>query len=194
LLDAVSLFGWDRPAKFSKDAATRDVVLEIVGMIARTLQEFVRNHGIEMPTIYAEPGRALVASGQLLLLRVEAVKTRPRGNAVAVCDAGALSLSPLLLSETHAILVANKADYKRTARYDLLGNLPAPLDVVAIGRELPLLEKNDIVAVMDTGAYFTALGNNFAGPRPALVTVDDGTATLARRRESFEDMISRDAV
>jgi diaminopimelate decarboxylase len=47
---------------------------------------------------------------------------------------------------------------------------------------------------MDTGAYFTSLGNNFAGPRPAIVMVERGKEELIRRRETFEDLFSRDVI
>ena len=145
-----------------------------------------------MPAIYVEPGRALVASSQLLLMKVVLLKKRTNRTEVAVCDAGAMSLSPLLLGERHAVLIANKSEGGRTARYDLVGNLPAPLDLVAMKQDLPVLEAGDIIAVMDAGAYFTALGNNFAGPRPAIVMIEKGMPRLARRRETFEDVVSRD--
>lgn len=45
---------------------------------------------------------------------------------------------------------------------------------------------------MDVGGYFTSLGNNFAGPRPAIVSVEGGKPTLIRRRETYEDLIERD--
>ena len=192
LWEAIRFFGWGRPPR-QPDRYTQDTLLkEIAGALSATLHGFARRHGVGMPAIYVEPGRALVASSQLLLMKVVLLKKRTNRTEVAVCDAGAMSLSPLLLGERHAVLIANKSEGGRTARYDLVGNLPAPLDLVAMKQDLPVLEAGDIIAVMDAGAYFTALGNNFAGPRPAIVMIEKGMPRLARRRETFEDVVSRD--
>lgn len=192
LLEAACLFGFGRPPRQAAGQARNSLVGEVARVCSAALREFTRAHGIDMPTVYVEPGRALVSSSQLLLLRVVMIKKRVSGADVAVCDAGAMSLSPQLLSEPHAILVANKPAGGRTAKYDLMGNLPAPLDWIGLRQELPILEPGDILAVMDVGAYFTSLGNNFAGPRPAIAIIDKGVPRLARRREAFEDMVSRD--
>nr|MBA3765636.1 hypothetical protein [Acidobacteriota bacterium] len=135
----------------------------------------------------------LVASSSLLLLTVGGVVEREKGRAFALCDGGAMSLSPLLLSEHHAVLVANKNGNGPKKRYDIVGNLPTPLDVVSLGRELLALSVGDIIAVMDVGAYFTSLGNNFAGPRPAIVMIENGSTNIIRRRETCEDLVFRDA-
>ncbi len=193
LLEAIRFFGWGRPPKHPGEQSRDKLLKEIARACSTILHRFVREHGIAMPTIYVEPGRALVASSQLLLLKVVAMRRRKNGTHVAVCDAGALSLSPLMLSEHHCVFVSNKAEGGRTAKYDLVGNLPAPLDLVTLRRTLPVLEAGDIIAVLDAGAYFTSLGNNFAGPRPAIVMIEKHAARLARRREAFEDMVSRDA-
>jgi diaminopimelate decarboxylase len=192
LLDAIRFFGWGRPPHPPAGRAQGVLLKEVARACSATLRGFVREHRIAMPEIYVEPGRALVSSSHALLLGVVAVRTRTRGVEVAICDAGAMSLSPQLLSEHHAVLVANKAGGGPTSRYDLVGNLPAPLDLIGLRQELPVLEAGDVLAVMDVGAYFTSLGNNFAGPRPALVVIEKGVPKLARRRESFEEMVSRD--
>jgi diaminopimelate decarboxylase len=117
-----------------------------------------------------------------------------KGRLAAICDGGAMSLSHLLLSEYHSIFVADKPDGLSGRRYNIYGSLPTPLDFVAAGRRLPLLASGDVLAVMDTGAYFTSLSNNFAGPRPAVVMVENGGPRLIRRRETFDDIFSRDTM
>jgi diaminopimelate decarboxylase len=192
LWEAIRLFGWSRsphPPPWKK----RDNLLrEIARLCSRRLRYFSRNHGTQLPKVFVEPGRALCASAQLLLLTVGAVVEREKGQTFAVCDGGAMSLSPLLLSEYHTILVANKTSNGETRKYNIVGNLPTPLDEVSLQQKLPLLASNDVLAVMDTGAYFTSLGNNFAGPRPAIVMTENGEAVLIRRRETFEDLVARD--
>jgi diaminopimelate decarboxylase len=195
-LDAIRLFGWNRsPAtQPQKKYPSQNLLREIARLCVGKLQEFSRRHGCPMPAVYIEPGRALVASSSLLLLTVGAVVEREKGPAFAVCDGGALSLSPLLLSEYHTILVSNKNANGLKKRYNIVGNLPTPLDIVSLGREMPRLSRGDAIAIMDVGAYFTSLGNNFAGPRPAIVMIENGSPVLIRRRETCDDLVSRDGL
>lgn len=192
LLEAIRFVGWGKQPPAAARIGRSTLLDEVAHGCAVKLQRFAREHDVRVPTIFVEPGRALVSASQLLLLRVTDIRNRRRGSDVAVCDAGALSISPLMLSERHAVLVAGKGDTGAAARYDIVGNMPAPLDWIALGQELPFLAAGDVIAVMDTGAYFTSLGNNFAGPRPAIVMIERGKPRLVRRREDFNDLVSRD--
>ncbi len=189
LLEAIRLFGWNRPPAMPR--ADESLLDNTARACSRVLQEYASEHEIQVPLVYVEPGRALVASSQMLLLRVSMLKQGAGRISMAMCDAGAMSLSPLLLSETHRILPVNRCD-GAVGRYNIVGNLPAPLDLVALRQLLPSLKPGDILAVMDVGAYFTPLGNNFGGPRPPIVLIEEGNARPIRRRETFEDMLLRD--
>jgi diaminopimelate decarboxylase len=57
---------------------------------------------------------------------------------------------------------------------------------------MPLVKRGEIIAVMDTGAYFTAMESSFGFPKPAIVAVSDGEIRLIRERETFQQMIQRD--
>ena len=62
------------------------------------------------------------------------------------------------------------------------------MDVVYRNLPCPRLEVDDVLAVMDAGAYFTSTSTNFGGPRPAVVLVDQGAVRTVRRRETYEDL------
>ncbi len=192
LVEAVRFFVWNRPPKIQRAEERSSLTEEIAQSSSRILQRYAREKGVSMPIVYLEPGRALTGASQLLLLQVKSLRRRHDGDATVICDAGALSLSPLLLTEQHRILRVSGSSEERKETYNLVGNLPSPLDLVGLRQRMPVLNPGDIIAVMDVGAYFTALGNNFAGPRPPIILIDQGNASLARERETFEDMISRD--
>ncbi len=191
LWEAFRLFAWNKPQKPPRPEGPARMPREVAAICAKHLRQYGAERGVPPLTIYVEPGRAISASSQILLLTVRSVVQRSRRPA-AICDGGAMSLSQLLLTEYHSLFIANKIGLPCGKKYDLYGSLPTPLDLVAARRELPDLAPGDVVAVMDTGAYFTSLGNNFAGPRPAIVLVEDGRATLIRRRETWDDLFSRD--
>jgi diaminopimelate decarboxylase len=194
LWEAIRLFAWNKPQHPPRFRPHTLLLGEVAQACAGILGGYCREKGIPIPEIFVEPGRALSASSQLLLLGVKSVVERKKRKLAAICDGGAMSLSHLLLSEYHTIFAANKADGLAGKRYNLYGSLPTPLDFVAAQRKLPQLASGDVLAVMDTGAYFTSLSNNFAGPRPAVVMVDNGERRLIRRRETFEDIFSRDTI
>jgi diaminopimelate decarboxylase len=192
LWEAARLFLWNRPQK-PPDAINRPNLLrEVARACAHQLGGYAKARGISVPKIFIEPGRALSGPSQLLLLTVNSVRERPAGPSSVFCDGGAMSLSQILISEYHAIFVANKPETGQLKKYNIFGSLPTPLDLVSFQRRLSPLSRGDILAVMDTGAYFTSLGNNFAGPRPAVVMLENGTSVLIRRRETFEDLVARD--
>jgi diaminopimelate decarboxylase len=59
---------------------------------------------------------------------------------------------------------------------------------------MPDVREGEIIAIMDSGAYFTALESSFGFPRPAIVAINGATCRLIRSRETFEDMIARDII
>lgn len=191
LWETVRLFlgkkGLTPPKESQEDALIR----EVSRFYAHMLHDFSKKYAIPVPTLFLEPGRALCGASQALLLTVQQIVPSNRGSLVAICDGGAMGISPLLLTEYHRVYPGrDRGGAKR--RYRLTGTLPTPLDVAANDALLPELKKGDVVAISDVGAYFTSLGNNFAGPRPAVVSIEGGHARLVRRRETFDDLVSRD--
>ena len=98
-----------------------------------------------------------------------------------------MSVSMMFLSEMHAVFLANR-DAPEAGPTSVFGRVPSPMDVVYRNLPLPRLRVDDLLAVMDAGAYFTSTATNFGGPRPAVVLVEDGAARLVRRRETYADL------
>ena len=63
-------------------------------------------------------------------------------------------------------------------------------DFFARDRTLPTVEAEDVLAILDAGAYGMALSSNYnTRGRPAEVLVDGKSAKLIRRRESIADQL-----
>ena len=59
--------------------------------------------------------------------------------------------------------------------------------------EIQKPERDDILAVLVTGAYNYSMASNYNRlPRPAVVMVKDGKDRLVVRRESFKDLVRND--
>ena len=66
-------------------------------------------------------------------------------------------------------------------------------DLIQENIQLPEMQRDDLLAVLTTGAYnFTMASNYNRLCRPALVMVRNGRARLAVRRQTFADLVACD--
>jgi diaminopimelate decarboxylase len=96
--------------------------------------------------------------------------------------------------EYHEVFLANRMSAQRERKYRVTGSLCTQEDVLFRNKRLPVLREGDMLAIMDAGAYFTSLSNNFAFARPPVVLASNGNATELRKRESFEHLTALDAI
>jgi diaminopimelate decarboxylase len=145
----------------------------------------VRDLGMDL---VLEPGRFVVANAGALVAAVQFVKEVP-GRRFVIVDAGMNDLvRPALYDAFHRIEpVARPAGDATPA--DVVGPVCESGDFLGRERSLPPLVRGDLIAVMTAGAYGFAMSSNYnQRPRAAEVLVDGATATLARRRETYEDL------
>jgi diaminopimelate decarboxylase len=138
-----------------------------------------------------EPGRALVGDAGILLTRVLYVKQNPVKNFV-ITDAGMNDLMrPALYGSYHEIAAASQSE--RRVRADVVGPLCETGDFLARDRDLPDVKPGDLLAMLNAGAYGYVLASNYnTRPRPAEVLVDGEQTRLVGRRESVEELMSRE--
>ena len=73
---------------------------------------------------------------------------------------------------------------------DVVGPICETGDFLALDRPLAAVEEGDVLVVRTSGAYGFAMASNYNGrPRPAELLVDGPDIHLARRRETYEDLI-----
>jgi diaminopimelate decarboxylase len=148
--------------------------------------------GSELPQLLLEPGRSITSSSQLLLLTVHAVKERPGAGRWLITDGGLGTVTMPTFYEYHELLLANDPNRPRTEQVTIVGPVCFSGDIVYRNKSMPRVQPGEVLAVMDSGAYFTALESSFGFPRPAIALAQNGRHRLTRRRETFADMTSRD--
>ncbi len=146
------------------------------------------------PELWLEPGRSIVGDTTILLTRVNAVK-RSYKNFVAV-DAGFnLLIRPAMYGAYHRVAVANKMDQPAEEVYTIVGPICESGDILAEDRKLPKVEKGDLIAIFDAGAYGFVMSSQYNGrPRCAEVLVDGSNWFVIRERENFYDLISKQII
>ena len=140
-------------------------------------------------TLFLEPGRSLVAAAGALLTRVLYLKEN-RGRRFVIVDTGMNDLlRPSLYEAFHRIEPVLPRG-RPSVRADVVGPVCETGDFLGRDREIEALEPNDLLAVLDAGAYAYVMASNYnQRPRPAEVLVEDGGMRLIRRRETFEDLV-----
>jgi len=146
--------------------------------------------GIGIPVVL-EPGRAVVGNAGALVSRVVDVKRFPDGRQFAVLDAGMTELMrPALYGSFHQILPVAPRSGPESA-WDIVGPICESSDVFARERLLPELRVDDLVAVLDTGAYGAVMASNynrrFLAPE---VLVDNDRFEIIRRRQTIDDVLA----
>ena len=140
-------------------------------------------------TLILEPGRVIAGNAGVLLTQVLYLKKGETKNFVVV-DAAMNDLArPSLYGAYHAILpVIENPPGAMVA--DVVGPICESGDFLAQDRELPALDKGDLLAVMSAGAYgFTMSSNYNSRPRVAEVMVKGDGYWVIRERESYEDLV-----
>jgi diaminopimelate decarboxylase len=143
-----------------------------------------------------EPGRAIVGPAGALVTRVLYRKTNGPKNFLVVDAAMNDLVRPSLYDAYHEIVPAHINAVRRdsnspdTETVDVVGPICETGDFFARGRELPIADDGDLLAILDAGAYGMVLTSNFnTRLRPPEVLVDGKSVKLIRRRESMDDVL-----
>jgi diaminopimelate decarboxylase len=161
--------------------------------IVPTYRKRCKELGIS-PELHIEPGRYIVADTTVLLTHVNTVK-KAYSTFVGV-DAGFNTLiRPAMYDSYHEVVVANKAGKAGTGTYTVAGPICESGDILARDRKLPAVKKDDIIALLDAGAYGFCMSSQYlARPRSAEVLVHGGHAELIRKRETYDDLLQNQLI
>jgi diaminopimelate decarboxylase len=148
-----------------------------------------RGHGHR--EVLLEPGRSLVGNAGVLLTEVLVLKPGQAdegGKNFCIVDAAMNDLArPAMYQAWMGIVPCHQRDGD-TPTWDVVGPICESGDWLGRDRALAV-QPGDVLAVLSAGAYGMAMASNYnTRPRAAEVMVDDGRATLIRRREQVADL------
>lgn len=194
-----------------------DVAFPIDSLAARFAEivaTAASEHGVPVPTIAVEPGRAIMGPSTATLYEVGTVKdvvvtlqgddheasaddvreTTAVRRYVSVDGGMSDNIRPALYGADYSVRIASRVSGAEPALVRIAGKHCESGDIVVQADYLPGdVTPGDLLAIPATGAYCWAMSNNYNYlGRPAVVAVRDGHARLLVRRETEEDLLRRD--
>jgi diaminopimelate decarboxylase len=182
------------------------VLSEALRVARESARDAEAEHLLDRTTIMLEPGRSVIADAGLVLTTVLNMKQRPEtGDVWLLTDAGYnLMLSMNNYKWYYHTISATRAGEPHETSYKVAGPLcdsgDVYFDIERCGRlpdyrKLPAnVQPGEVLALLNCGAYSLAQMFPYNGrPLPAVVmTREDGSAELIRRRDSYEDLLTGD--
>lgn len=167
---------------------------EKIREVATAINEQCSALGIKVPKIAMEPGRSIVADAGMTLYTVGSVKEITGYKNYVSVDGGMTDNPRYTLYEApYTIMLASRANDKADFVATVAGRCCESGDIIQENVNLPKPKRNEILAVLTTGAYNYSMASNYNRvPRPPVVMLNKNGDYVAIKRETFEDICSLD--
>lgn len=143
------------------------------------------------PAVVIEPGRSIVANAGVTLYRVGTIKNIPGVRKYVAVDGGMTdNIRPALYQSPYEFHVDSNGPKETVA---ICGKCCESGDILAKEVAVNQPKRGDLLAVLSTGAYCYAMSSNYNKiPMLPVVMVKEGKEKLIVKRQSYEDLISRE--
>ena len=137
-----------------------------------------------------EPGRSIAADNGIFITRTLYLKDGADKRFIIVDGAMNDLIRPTLYEAYHRIETVERADTKPAGLADIVGPVCETGDYLGRGRDMPDINRGDLLAVFSAGAYGAVMMSNYnTRPEAAEVLVEGGEAHLVRPRRSVADLL-----
>ncbi|MEE1620860.1 diaminopimelate decarboxylase family protein [Zafaria sp. J156] len=175
---------------------------ELAASMADVVRAATARHGLAVPRISIEPGRAIAGPSTFTLYEAGVRKTvtvdtdsgTARRRYVSVDGGMSDNARPVLYDADYTAVLASRVTDAEPIISRVVGKHCESGDIVVRNVYLPEdVAAGDLLAVPATGAYCWALSSNYNYlGRPAVVAVRGGAARTIIRRETEDDLLARD--
>lgn len=154
--------------------------------------KWVKEYGKEI-IFKIEPGRYIAAECGVLLGKVHSVKWNYDIKYIGTDLGFNVLVRPAMYDSHHDVEIyrTNKKVSEKNESVRIVGNICETGDIIAKDRLLPEIFEEDIIGVLDAGAYGFSMSSNYNNRlRPAEVLIEkSGNYRLIRRRDTLEDIV-----
>ena len=178
----------------TRDEMTPDPA-EAVERMSQAIAKSFSSRGLTIPRIFVEPGRSIVGPSAVTLYRIGTVKRIPGVRTYVSMDGGMSdNIRPALYGARYEAFLANRMDAPEGPRVTVAGKHCESGDILIKDVHLPDdIAPGDLLCVPATGAYTYAMASNYNRvPKPPVVMVGGGAATVIVERETSLDLLRFD--
>jgi len=175
-----------------------DVAQMAQAIHAIVIEQCARVH-FPVPHLAVEPGRAIVGGTALTVYEVGTVKPVELDGGITrhyIAVDGGMSdnIRPALYDAEYTVTLASRDTDAVGVLSRVVGKHCESGDILIKDATLPAdIVPGDLLAIAATGAYCRAMASNYNHmPRPAVVGVCDGKASIMLRRETLDDLLVLD--
>ncbi len=186
-------FGGGFGIPYKKYEGQKRLDLEDLGRRFTTLLTDWRGETGYAGSFVIEPGRYVVAESSILLGTVHAVKNNGPVRYAGTDIGFSILARPMMYDAFHDVELYPQTPGPRAPMLQTIaGNICETGDVLARDRTLPEIAGDDILGILDAGAYGHSMSSNYnMRLRPAEVLIGlDGAPRLIRRRDTVEDLLA----
>lgn len=166
-----------------------------ISELSAFMKKFVLQLNVEMPKIYLEPGRSIVADAGLTLYTAGTVK-KITGYKNYVSIDGGMADNPryALYGSYYTVMSASRPEAECDMICTLAGRCCESGDLIQENIRLPHdIKRGEKIAVLTTGAYNYSMSSNYNRlGKPPVIMIRDKKDYVAVKRETLDDIIRND--
>ncbi|MDA7705228.1 diaminopimelate decarboxylase [Rickettsiales bacterium] len=135
------------------------------------------------------PGRAIIGNAGILISKIIHIKKTSYKNFLII-DAAMNDLARPSLYDSYHRIIPVKTKIGELQKYEIVGGICETSDVFGKGREFNDPKSDELIAILDAGAYGASMSNEYNSRNliPEIL-VKDQDFRIIRRRPSFDEMI-----
>lgn len=156
-----------------------------------------KRHGLAIPHLSIEPGRAIAGPSTITLYEVGTTKDvildgDRRRNYISVDGGMSDNIRPALYGAKYSVQLANRTSTSPLTSSRVVGKHCESGDIIISEVDLPSdVKPGDLLAIPATGAYGRSMASNYNHqPRPPVIAVKNGEARVILRRETEADLLN----
>jgi diaminopimelate decarboxylase len=183
--------GFGIPYNKQADQARLDLT-SLGEKLSDVIHSWVKEYGKEIE-FKIEPGRYIVAESGILLGKVNAVKKNYRTKYVGTDLGFNVLIRPVMYDSHHDVEIYRKTGVPslKNETVSIAGNICETGDIIAKDRNLPEIFEDDILGILDSGAYGYSMCSNYNNRlRPVEVLIgENGEPRIIRKRDTLEELV-----
>jgi diaminopimelate decarboxylase len=163
-------------------------------VLTSVLESACRRHSLARPRLTIEPGRAIAGPSGVTIYEVLSVKHTASRVWVSVDGGMSDNPRPTLYGARYTARLFGRVSPAAAVPVTVAGRHCEAGDVLIENAMLPAdIRAGDLLAVPATGAYHHSMASNYnLTPRPPLIGVQAGYSRPMVRRETLDDLMTRD--